>query len=320
MNTIFQKLVLVFALLLVSCTSSSPPEAVTFQIHWEPTMDFLGFYVALGNGYYAEEGLDVTIQPLSDVAEGVSVPEQVATGKFDYATGGGDLLRAQGAGEPLVAMGSFIQFSPAAFFARADSGIVTPADFAGHSIVLKGSSWQRLLDIILDAGGLTEDDVEVVEGGYDMTPFLDGEVNIWAGFISDEVVLARMAGLEIVTFPLYDYGNRGSAVTIYTNQDHLDNQGDQVEGFVRASVRGWRWAVENPEKAVDVFLKLNPDLADERDFYIASMIAIIPLVIPPGTDIGHIDCELWRASKEFTNLESRDGLCTTEILKQATAD
>lgn len=319
MNTIFQKLVFIFVLLLVSCTSS-PPEAVTFQIHWEPTMDFLGFYVALGNGYYKEEGLDVTIQPLSDVSEGVSVPEQVATGKFDYATGGGDLMRAQSAGEPLVAMGSFIQLGPVAFFARAGSGIVTPADFAEHSIVLKGSSWQRLLDIILDAGGLTEDDVEVIEGGFDMTPFLEGEVDIWAGFISDEVVRARMAGLEIVTFPLYDYGNRGGAVTIYTNQDHLDNQGGQVEGFVRASVRGWRWAMDNPEEAVDVFLELNPDLADERDFYIAATNAIIPLVIPRGTNIGTIDCEFWIAREELANLESRDKLCTTEILKQALAN
>ena len=106
------------------------PLSLTLKLNWRPTVQFLGFYVAQARGYYAEEGLKVTIEPLQDVAEMLRVPERVAAGEFDFATAGRTIILAQAQGVPVTSIAAIFQFGPHAFFARADSGIVTPADLA----------------------------------------------------------------------------------------------------------------------------------------------------------------------------------------------
>jgi hypothetical protein len=70
---------------------------------------------------------------------------------------------------------------------------------------------------------------------------------------------------------------------------------------------------------VDIMLKLYPEMADERDFHLAAFDASIPLILPPGTRIGTIDCDAWRSRELFANLKSTEGLCTTEVLENAWA-
>jgi NitT/TauT family transport system substrate-binding protein len=314
-------------IILVACTSQVSPtpippdppelEAVSLQFNWEVTVDFLGFYVALGKGFYADEGLDMTLRPIPEAPITMDVPEQIVTGDATYGAGSFDLLQKQSAGSPLIAVANIYKLGPGAFFARADLGISTPADFAGHSVVVKGAFWQDLLEALLLGSGLTLEDVELVEGGFDMTPFIEGEVDIWAGFLTDEVVRARQAGLELVTFPHYEYGISSNPVTLYTSNEYLENNPDQVERFVRASIRGWQWAIDNPEDAVDVLIELNPELAGSRDFHIAAFQAGIPLIIPPGSQLGAIDCQTWITNDTLSNLESKDELCTTAIFEQA---
>lgn len=326
MNTICQKLAFMLVVVMVACTpqvaptpipTATPvPEAVTLQLNWEHNANFLGFYVALGKGFYEQEGLDVTIRALGEASDATSIPEQVADGGIEYAIGSRNLLQAQSDGLPLTAISNIYKNGPGAFFARADSGIVTPADFAGRSVVVKGAAWQNVLEILLDSVNLTLDDVTPVEGSFDMTPFLEGEVDVWAGFVTEEATRARQAGLELVTFPLYEYGIRSNPVTLYITHEYLDNNNDQVERFVRASLQGWQWAIENQEEAIDIMLASNPELED-REFHIASFDASIPLIIPPGVSLGSIDCQAWVQNAVLVDMDSYEGLCTTEIFEQA---
>jgi len=212
---------------------------------------------------------------------------------------------------------SIFQFGPEAFFARADSGIVTPADLAGRRVVVKSPGWERLLEALLAREGLTLDDVDAAEGGFDMTPFFEGDVEVWGGYLNDEVVLARQQGLELVTLPLYEYGVTTIAQTVIVGQDALAENPDLAVRFLRASLRGWEWAVDNPTEAVDIMLEMFPELADERDFHLASFDAEIPLVRPPGARLGSIDCEVWLEHDLLVGLESTENLCTTEILEEA---
>lgn len=313
-------------LLLAGCSAPATPEpteeaeleAVTLKLNWLHGAQFLGFYVAQVQGFYAEVGLEVAIEQLDDLSMTEAIPGQVVSGKFDFATGTTDIIRAQSEGAPLTAIAAMYQFSPAAFFARADSGIVTPADLAGRTIVVKNTSWERLLSVLLFREGLMLDDVEVVPGGYDMTPFYEGEVEVWAGFLIDEVVLARMEGLELVTLPLYEYGVEESAVVVSTSQTLLNSNPERAERFLQASIRGWDWAVKKPEAAVDILLALFPDMAAERAFHLASFEASIPLILPPDARLGEINCVVWEAEELLADLENVDDTCTTEIFEAAT--
>lgn len=315
------RVALLLAILLAGCAApttpvpTATPERITLKLSWEHSTQVLGFYVAQSRGYYAAEGLAVAIEPLFDPTEADDVPEQTAAGEFDFSLGAQALIRAQARGVPVAAIASVYRFNPAAFFARAEPGITTPADLAGRRVVVKSPGWEELLEVLLEHEGLTLADVEAVPGGFDMTPFFEGEVEVWAGYLNDEVVRARQQGLDLVTFPLYEYGIRTNALTIFTSQAALADDSGQAVRFVRASLRGWEWAVENQTEAVDVMLELFPEMADERDFHLASFDASIPLIRPLDARLGEIDCAAWVAHELLADLESTEGLCTSSILE-----
>ena len=150
-----------------------------------------------------------------------------------------------------------------------------------------------------------------------MTPFFEGGVEVWAGYLNNEVVRARQQGLELVTLPLYEYGIQTNALTLFASQEALAAHPDRAARFLRASLRGWEWAVENPTEAVDIMLDLFPEMAAERDFHLASFDASIPLIRPSGARIGTIDCAAWGEHELLADLESSEGLCTTTVLKAA---
>jgi ABC-type nitrate/sulfonate/bicarbonate transport system substrate-binding protein len=309
--------VLAIAVFLVSCDETKPLRTVELKLNWQHGSDFLGYYVAAKQGYFAEEGLEVNIHALGDPTEARQVFAKVAAGEFHFSLAGGSLVDAQAEGLPLVAIANFIKLNPATLFARADSGIKTPADLAGHSIVIKNEYWRLSIANLLAQFDLSLDDVRQVPGGYDMQPFYDGKVEVWAGFIQDEPVRARLAGLDIVTLPFHEYGERTVALTVFTGRALLDSEPELAERFTRASLRGWRWAVENPAAAVDLMLEAQPELAPGREFHLAAFRASIPLLLPPGAALGEIDCENWRGHELLAGLPARDDTCTMRIYDAA---
>lgn len=314
-------LLIIFIVLLAGCVGpvADSPEPVTLKINWKHGTQFLGFYVAQARGFYADEGLAVTIVPLLDNEMTQDVPLQVAAGDFDFGIGSRILVAAQSEGVPVTAFASIVQLNPVTLFARASSGIQSPADLAGRSIINKSEAWQGLLAELLAAENLTLADVETVPGRFDMTPFYAGEVEVWMGFLNEEVVLARQQGLELVTLPLYEYGILTTVDSLFASQQLISDNPDLAARFLRASLQGWEWALEHPTEAVDIMIEHYPELAPDREFYLASFDAYIPLVRPPGKDLGDIDCQRWLDDMLLAELPTTEGLCTIHILELAWA-
>lgn len=308
---------LIFALIACTTNSDSPEaDSVKLKLGWRHGVQFLGYYVAQQQGFYEEEGLEVQIDAINEFNEVFSLGQSVANGEYDFSMSTTPLALEQAEGVPVTTIATILQFSPQAFFARTDSGIQTPSDFAGHRVAVTASSTRAILTELLAIGGLTEDDVEIVESGFDMTPFYEGDVDIWVGYLTNEVIRARQQGIEVTTFPAYEYGIRTTEDMLFAHQDIVQNNPDLAIRFVRASIRGWQWAIENPASAVDIMLEVFPEMVDERDFYLASFDSYIPLIRVPGKPVGSIDCDRWLSQEAFADLETAN-LCTTEIFEQA---
>ena len=300
---------------LAACAMQAQPvpmDSVTVKLSWQHSAQFLGFYIAKQNGYYAEENMDVSILPLADSSEMDETPGKVAAREIDFGVGGTALILAH-QDIPIVMIASLYQFSPAALFSRAELGILTPADLAGHSVAVKSEAWEVLIDGLLDSFGLSPNDITKVPAGFDMTPFYTGEVDVWTGWITNEVIQARMKGLDVATMPLYEYGIRNSDNTVYTSQTLVASNPDLVKRFLRATVRGWEWAVENPKDAVDMFIAQYPEEAENRDFHIASFEASIPLIVPGGVRLGNLDC----GAPQFREQMLDAAFCNSALLNQA---
>jgi ABC-type nitrate/sulfonate/bicarbonate transport system substrate-binding protein len=312
-------------LLAAGCSGDSPPrdeasgslERITLKFDGPHGTRFLGFYVAREMGYYAEEGLEVAVEDSSEASELETIPIRSVAGEFDFAVGSEALVQAQEAGLPVVILAGIHQHGPQVLFARAGAGIAAPADLAGKRVVMKGAPWRSWIEEFLAREGLALEDIDEVPGGDDMTPFFRGEVDVWAGSLSSEVPAVREKGIDVVTFPLHEYGIPLVGNSLYTRRDHVVSRPELVEQFVRASLRGWRWAVEHPEEAVDEMLSSYPELVDRRKYWQLSFESAIPLIISPGVPVGDPGCGSWGEYLQPKGAVAGSDLCDNSFFLRA---
>ena len=291
-------------------------KTITLKLNWRHGVQFMGFYIAREKGFYQKQGLHVVIRDISSSDDIQHVLGIVADGEADFGIGSITLQMGQKKVLSLTTIATLYQLAPQVLFARSDSDIKTLADIAGHSIAIKSISQRRVIKELLALEGITMDQVKEVPSGFDMTPFYEGRVDVWAGFITDEVVRARLRGIELVTFPLYEYGITLYGNHLFTRTGMLKKKPEIVSRFLQASLEGWIWAVDNPRRAVDIFLSVFPEKKKERDFHQGSFNATIPLIRPQGVRVGALDCAAYFSRMKINHKPSPE-LCTDEFLKAA---
>jgi len=142
----------------------------------------------------------------------------------------------------------------------------------------------------LDPHSVTQVDV-----GYDLSPFLAGELDIWPGFVSNEVLAFRDQGHEVNVILPEDYGVHLYGFTLFTTNQLIEEDPDLVLRFLRATLSGWRWAIENAEEVGTLALKYDSTL--DAAHQIAQMKATIPLVHTGEEHIGWMRADVWEGMR-----------------------
>ncbi len=234
---------------------------LTLQLKWVTQAQFAGYYVALENGYYSDEDLNVTIKPGGpDVA-----PVQVLMG------GGADVmvdwmpsaLAAREQGAPVVNIAQPFKSSGMMLTCRKDTGITSPDDFPGKTLGVwffgneyPFLSWMSSLGISTEGG----DGVTVLKQGFNVDPILQGQADCVSTMTYNEywqIIDAGLTADDLVTFKYEDQGVATLEDGLYVLEDKLSDEAfkDQMARFVRASMKGWKWAEENPEDAAMIVLE-----------------------------------------------------------------
>jgi NitT/TauT family transport system substrate-binding protein len=253
-------LTILFTFMFTGCHGRSAATSgltkVTLQADWYPQPEHGGFYTALVNGYYKDEGLDVTIQPGSQYA----IPDQqVAVGAAQFGMGSSDrTLESVADGHPLIAVAATMQTDPQGVMVRKDSPIRSFSDLHGHSVAVKpGSTWFQFL---VKRYNLT--DVKEIPATMSVANFVADPGYIQQAFATSEPFFAEKAGIETRVLLTRDAGYNPYRV-MFTTRDFLQQHPDTVARFVRASIRGWREYLNNPAPAHQTIAKLNPALSPE---------------------------------------------------------
>lgn len=260
-------------------------DAVTLQLKWVTQAQFAGYYVALENGYYEEEGLDVTIRAGGpDIA-----PVQVLMG------GGADVmvdwmpsaLAAREQGAPVVNIAQPFVRSGMMLTCLAESGITTPADFAGHTLGVwffgneyPFLSWMATLGIPTEGG---DTGVEVLRQGFNVDPLLQRQADCISTMTYNEywqVIDAGITPEQLVTFKYEDQGVATLEDGLYVLEANLADPAfvDRMARFVRASMAGWEWAAENPEEAAAIVLEYDETGAQTEAHQIRMMSEVALLI------------------------------------------
>ena len=235
---------------------------VTLQLKWVTQAQFAGYYVARDKGFYDEEDLNVTIKPGGpDIA-----PTQVIAG------GGADVvvewmpaaLAAREKGLPLVNIAQPFKASGMMLTCLKESGVKTPEDFPGRTLGVwffgneyPFLSWMSSLNIPTTGG---DKGVEVLKQGFNVDPLLQKQADCISTMTYNEywqVIDAGIPAEDLVTFKYEDQGVATLEDGLYVLEDKLADPAfkDKMVRFVRASMKGWKYAESNPDEAAEIVLE-----------------------------------------------------------------
>ena len=227
---------------------------VTFMAGFRPqaNLPFVAVYAADANGYFEEEGLDVTIRHSAGADEHIKL---LLEGEVAFTTGtAAQSLRQYAEGLPLRAIALFGQRGDQGFVTRVGSGIRSPAEFRGRSVGFKAGVVPAELHALLATAGLSVDDVDLQAVGFDPRVFIEGQVDVYPVFLNNEPDTIRRAGVGINVIDPHAYGVPTLGVVYLAHEETVVDQPDLVERFLRAALRGAAWARDHVEEAVEITL------------------------------------------------------------------
>lgn len=250
-------------LALATVGSAQAADDVKLQLKWVTQAQFAGYYVAMDKGFYGEEDLNVTILPGGpDIA-----PTQVIAG------GGADVtvewmpaaLAAREKGLPLVNIAQPYKSSGMMLTCWKDTGIAAPKDLANRTLGVwffgnefPFMSWMSQLGISTEAKG--DMGVEVLKQGFNVDPLLQRQADCISTMTYNEywqVIDSGVAEDELVTFKYEDQGVATLEDGLYVLEENLDDPAfvAKMERFVRASMKGWKYAEAHPDEAAEIILE-----------------------------------------------------------------
>lgn len=291
---------LVLAIVLAGCARPTPAplDEVTVQLSWFHDVEFVGFYVAEAQGFYTEEGLRVQL-----VAGGPTVDAlaEVTSGRAHFGIVTGDqIIRARAAAQDVVAISSIFRQSPLIVMALADSGIRRPEDLVGKTVGVISPNLDTTWDIqflaMLHRLGIDRNSMTFVptQDYFGANELLSGRVDAASSFfVTNEPVQARIDGHAVAQFFYSDYGIVSYANPLFTTGERIREQPDLVQRFVRATLRGYQYAIENPEAAA--VIAGNYDTGRTQEVLVAAMQAQTPLIDTGDAPIGWLDESVWGA-------------------------
>lgn len=243
-----------------SAAPSGEPTALTMSYSW-PTVDFMAvpIVVAQEMGYFAEAGLEVELIFPPDPASSAKV---LATGDSDIGLiTTTDVAFAVKEGLGITAIGNYTTSNNWGLFTKPGTPIALDT-LKGKKISGYGDSWTKaMLPFVLDAAGLTEQDVEVVTVDWDLPLLLKGEVDVatnTTNFLIPGVL--DETGEEPNYLLAKDNGAPDVPVWVYAvNDEFAAGNADAVSAFLRAIGEATVWASDNPEEAVKMFEAAYPD-------------------------------------------------------------
>ena len=245
----------------VRVRAQTPLTKASLRLKWLAQTQFAGFYLAKARGYYEAEGIDLTINP---GGPNLLTENLVATGADTFGLSGGtdSVFAARDKGLPVVCVGVAHQVTPFVFVSRADGPVKALTDFRGKTVTTWFTGANYVLLGMLAQAGIKQSDLTLQPQQVSMTPFIDGQSDVATATVYNEyyTLLTRMGADKLRRFVPEDYGVTFPRDTVIASEATVKDNPKLVQGFLRASIRGWREALRDPKAGVDSVMAVAPTL------------------------------------------------------------
>lgn len=253
------------SLLIVLICSFVFAQQVIVVLDWYPNTNHTGLYVALDKGYFAEEGLSVSIiEPAK-----LSAEQMVAMNHAHFGVSFQEFVTfARAEGLPIVSIAAIVQHNTSGFAWLKSSGISSPKDWEGKTYGAWGTEVEEaILKTIAKKFGIDWNKIRMqTVGQLDFVTGLRQRVfDFQWVFYGWEVIAAKLAGLEVEFLALKDIDEVFDYYTpvLITSERLIQQSPELVRKFLKAVSRGYLYAIKNPEESAKILLKHAPEL-DEK--------------------------------------------------------
>ena len=302
------------ALLLAACSGGSGDDSggdaggdteltpIKLQLQWLPQGQFAGYFAAVEQGYFEEEGLEVEIIP----SGGDIVPQTaLANGDVDYAIAWvPKVLGSIEEGANLTDVAQIFQRSGTLQISWADSGIESVADFEGKKIGSWGFGNEWEIFAAMAAEGLDSTTVEIITQDFNMNAFLQGDIDAAQAMTYNEYAqlleTANPDTGELYTpedFNVISYEDTEGAMlqdAIWADTERLESDeeyADTTVSFLKAVIKGWVYVAENPEEASEITIAAGSGWGPSHELWMVN--ETNKLIWPSPAGIGVIDEAAW---------------------------
>jgi NitT/TauT family transport system substrate-binding protein len=273
----------------VTPSGSAAPRAVTLLLGFQPDVQFAPFYLAQQAGYFRDAGLDVTIEHSDDVLR------LVADGQSEFGVADAtDVMIGRTTGIPIKYVATLYDRFPVALIGAPAVVPAEPAELAGLRIGTPGrfgSSWHALM-ALLDAGGMTPDDVTIREYPQfnQVEGLLNGDVDLITGFRANEPLRLDAEGFDVELMTVDDFAPLpGPGIVV--GDELLSSDVALITAMTGAVAKAQREIAGDVEVGLDAAIHEVPAIADDRDTARAVLEATVEgWGAPPS---GVIDTDVW---------------------------
>lgn len=291
-KTIIGLIILIIAVIaffmIFNSKSKNKLEKTSLRLKWVCQAQFAGYYSALKEGYYKDVGLSVTIDP---AGPNISPIQSVTSGVNEFGIAGAEqIITAIDNNVPIVAIAVIYRETPEALVSKKELNIKVPKDLEGKTVGVVYENDENLYRLFLKKNNVDENSIKEVPAITGISQVMTDQVDAKMAYEMNDAILLELEGEKVNLLRFRDYGVKVYADTIFTTKEMVEKHPDKVKKFLKASLKGWNYAIENPEKLVSQLIEINPTLKYEHQ--LGYLKGSIPLIMT-DEKIGVSDSKIW---------------------------
>ena len=252
--------VLAIVLSCVSVASAAELQKVTVRMDWVVSAYHAPFYAGVKNGFFKDQGLDVTVQPGNGSA---NVAQAIGHGNGEFASvDGGTMMQLVAKGLPVKCVMGYYQRNPNGVIYTEKSGIKKPLDLEGKTLALSnGDAPSALLPAFAKATGLDLSKVNIINTSpaAKNATVISGKADADVTFAFQGIPIIRAGGVPANSFDYADYGVNVPGLCVVARVDYIKQHPDIVKKFVAGAQKAIGWSKDHPQQSIDILTEMKSE-------------------------------------------------------------
>ena len=260
-------------------------EKVSLQLHWKYQFEFAGFIAAQEKGFYKEAGLELE---LKEYNLGQDIIKDVSLGKVNYGIYNSNILVEYIKKEPIQLISSYFKRSALVLITKPN--IKYPKDLIGKKIMAAGKNDFNLnFNYIFSLQKMKIDDLNLIPHSFDVKDFAENKIDAMTAFISDQPYKLDKLNIKYNLIDPSSYGIFNLQLELFTSDKEALIHRERTEAFKQASLKGWEYALNNPQEIIEIILKKYNTQNLSKEFLENEANYTERLILPKMYELGSID-------------------------------